>query len=87
VFISAGAADVEGQWIDQRGMFEAAVAAGPVYELLGKRGLPTHTYPPAGTALVDGDIAWRQHHGGHTTLPNWPVFLEWADRYLAEAIE
>jgi hypothetical protein len=31
---------------------------------------------------VDGDIAWRQHAGGHTTGPNWPTFLKWADRYI-----
>jgi len=32
--------------------------------------------------LVDGDLAWRQHAGGHTTGPNWPTFLKWADRYI-----
>src|SRR6516225_2571058 len=37
VFISYGAPSgrgAEGQWVDQRGSFLAAVAAGPVYELL-----------------------------------------------------
>src|SRR5690606_29860066 len=41
MFISVGSPVVEGQWIDGRGMFEAAVFAGPVYELLGKKPLPT----------------------------------------------
>ena len=82
-FVSVGSPDVEGQWIDQRGNFEAAVGAASVYELLGKRGLGTDEYPGTGPALVEGDLAWRQHEGGHTTLPNWPVFLQWADRYLA----
>lgn len=82
-FVSVGAPDVEGQWIDQRGNFEAAVGAAPVYELLDRRGLGTDTYPGTGPALVSGELAWRQHEGGHTTLPNWPVFLKWADHYLS----
>lgn len=34
------------------------------------------------TALIDGDVAFRQHSGGHTTGPNWPAFLTFASRYL-----
>jgi hypothetical protein len=34
------------------------------------------------TALIDGDIAFRQHSAGHTTGPNWPTFLTFAGRYL-----
>lgn len=82
VFISVGSPDVEGGWVDARGMFMAAAAAGPVYELLGKRGLWTDDFPPVGTGLVEGEIAFRQHAGGHTAGPNWPAFLEWAERYI-----
>ena len=82
-FISVGSPDVEGQWIDQRGTFKATAMAGPVYELLDKRGLGTDDYPGTGPARVTGELAWRQHEGGHTTLPNWPVFLDWADHYLS----
>ncbi len=81
VFIGAGATEGDG-WVDAKGMFMAAAAAGPVYELLGKRGLGTDVFPPIETALVDGDIAFRQHKEGHTPGPNWPVFLEFAARYL-----
>jgi hypothetical protein len=63
-------------------MFLAAVAAGPVYRLLGKKDLGTSEFPPMETALIDGDIAWRQHSGGHTPGPNWPTFLTFAGRYL-----
>ncbi|GAB4049873.1 hypothetical protein [Spirosoma litoris] len=56
--------------------------AGPVYKLLGKKDLGMMEFPPIETALVDGDIAFRQHSGGHTTDPNWPTFLIYADRYL-----
>jgi hypothetical protein len=82
VFISAGSPKVEGQWIDQRGMFLAAAAAGPVYRLLGKKDLGANELPPIEAAMVNGDIAWRQHSGGHTTGPNWPAFIQFADRYF-----
>jgi len=83
VFISAGSPQVEGQWIDAKGMFLAGVHAGPVYKLLGKKGLGTAEFPPLGTALVDGEIAFRQHAGGHTVGPNWPVFIKYAERYFS----
>jgi hypothetical protein len=82
VFIGVGSPAVEGGWVDARGMFMAAAAAEPVYKLLGKRGLGTAEMPPAETALVDGDVAFRQHGGGHTNGPNWPTFLAFAARYL-----
>ena len=82
VFISGGSLDSEERWIDPRGMFMAAVAAGPVYRLLGKKDLGTSEFPPMETALIDGDLAFRQHAGGHTPGPNWPTFLTFAARYL-----
>ncbi len=82
VFISYGSPKVEGGWVDSRGSYMAAVAAGPVYRLLGRRGLPSATMPPLGVALLSGDIGWRQHHGGHTDLPNWPAFMKFAAKYI-----
>ncbi len=82
VFISAGAPAVEGEWIDQRGMFLAGVHAGPVYELLGAHGLGTDAYPPVGALIAEGDIAFRVHEGGHTLGPNWPFMLDFAARYF-----
>lgn len=80
VFIGAG--DKGDQWADARGMFMAAVAAGPVYRLLGKAGLPSSEMPPVGTPLISGDIGFCQHSGGHTPAPNWPVFLKFAGKYM-----
>ena len=80
VFISGGAKG-DG-WVDAKGMFMAAVAAGPVYKLLGKRDLGATEFPPTETTLIDGDLAFRQHSGGHTPGPNWPTFLTFASRYL-----
>jgi hypothetical protein len=84
-FISYGASTgpgAEGQWVDQRGSFLAAVAAGPVYKLLGKKDLGTAEFPELETPIIGGELAFRQHKGGHTTGPNWPTFLAFADRYM-----
>jgi hypothetical protein len=88
IFISYGASEgpgAEGQWVDQRGSFMAAVAAGPVFRLLGKKDLGTSEFPPIETALIEGELAFRQHRGGHTTGPNWPTFLKFASRYVKSA--
>jgi hypothetical protein len=82
VFISSGSPAVEGQWIDAKGMFLAGVYAGPVYKLLGKKDLGVTEFPPLETTLTEGDIAFRQHAGGHTTGPNWPYFIKFADRFF-----
>src|SRR5215469_5381742 len=82
VFISSGSQQVEGGWVDAKGMFLGAVGAGPVYRLLGRKDLGTTQFPAIETALIDGDIAFRQHSGGHTTGPNWPTFLTFASRYI-----
>ena len=84
VFISAGnSLGAPGDaWVDAKGMFLAAAHAGPVYKLLGKKDLGTMAFPPIETALMDGDITFRQHSAGHTPAPNWPVFLSFASRYF-----
>ena len=82
VFVSSGSQQVEGGWVDAKGMFLGAVGAGPVYRLLGKKDLGTTEMPPLETALISGDIAWRQHSDGHTAGPNWPTFLTFASRYF-----
>lgn len=81
VFISSGSPFVEGQWIDAKGMFDAAVHAGPVYRLMGKLPIRTSEFPVLGTPLIEGDIAFRQHAGGHSTGPNWSTWIAWASRY------
>jgi hypothetical protein len=81
VFIGAGATQGDG-WVDAKGMFLAAAGAGPVYKLLGMKDLGTTEFPAIETPLIDGDVAFRQHSGGHTPGPNWPTFLTFADRYI-----
>ncbi|MCB0839213.1 MAG: acetylxylan esterase, partial [Bacteroidetes bacterium] len=84
VFISSGSPQVEGQWIDAKGMFLSGLHAGPVYTLLGKKDLGAKKFPILGTPLVDGEIAFRQHAGGHSTGPNWSTWLAWASRYWGD---
>ena len=82
VFISTGSPDVEGHWVDAKGMFLGGLYAGPVYELLGKKGISVDEFPPQETTLIDGDIAFRTHEGGHTVIPNWPYFIKFAEKYF-----
>jgi len=84
VFISAGSLSVEGGWIDAKGMFISGALASPVYELLGKKGLGTNEFPPEETSLMEGDISFRQHSGGHTVIPNWPYFIKFAEKYFSK---
>jgi hypothetical protein len=92
VFIGGGASTGDGYadprgdaWADAKGMFLAEVAAGPVYRLLGARDLGTTEFPPAETAVVSGDLGFRQHALGHTPVPNWPAFLDFASRYFSSS--
>jgi len=82
LFIGAGTLEQGDGWVDPKGMFMAAAAAGPVYRLLGRKDLGTTVFPPVETALTAGDLAYRQHSGGHTSGPNWPTFLQFAARHF-----
>ncbi|HEX5399773.1 MAG TPA: acetylxylan esterase [Verrucomicrobiae bacterium] len=85
VFLSAGndgPAPGDG-WVDARGTWKAAVAAGPVYRLLGKKDLGVWSaFPGVCVPVIDGDIGFREHDGGHTDGPNWSTFIEFADKYI-----
>jgi hypothetical protein len=82
VFVSTGTKEAGDGWVDGRGSFLAEVAAGPVYRLLGKKDLGTTEFPPLGTALIGGDLGFRQHQYGHTSQPNWATFLAFAKAHL-----
>jgi hypothetical protein len=91
-FVSYGVPEKgDAKWLDQQGSFMAAVAAQPVFRLLGAKDLGVkedyHTarMPAVNVALLDGQLAWRQHDGGHTDGPNWKYFIPWADKFLHHA--
>ena len=88
-FISYGIPEKgDAKWLDQQGSYMATVAAGPVFRLLGAKDLGvTDDYhaakmPPVNVGLLEGQLAWRQHEGGHTDAPNWKYFIPWADGFL-----
>jgi len=69
-------------WSDPKGEFLAAVAAGPVYKLLGKEGLETTEMPPAGKPILH-TIGYLMHDGGHGTIPSdWDTYLEFMKMHL-----
>ena len=80
VFIGCG--EKGDAWVDVLGMFLAADAAGPAYKILGKNDLGTNQLPKVETGILTGEIAFRQHSGGHTPAPNWPFFIAYASRYF-----
>jgi hypothetical protein len=75
----------DAKWLDHQGSYMAAVAAGVVYKLVGARDLGvsndyhTERMPPVNDGLLDGQLAWRQHDGGHTDAPNMKYFIAWVD--------
>ena len=89
-FISYGIPERgDANWLDHQGSYMAAVAAGPVFRLLGAKDLGdtrdyrAATMPPVNTGLLDGNLAWRQHDGGHEDRSNMAYFIEWANRVMA----
>jgi len=88
-FISYGIpARGDANWLDQQGSYMATVAAGPVFRLLGARDIGekedyrTAKMPPVNTGLLDGELAWRQHDGGHEDRSNMKYFIAWANKLM-----
>jgi hypothetical protein len=88
-FISYGIPEKgDARWLDHEGSFMATVDASRVFTLLGAKGLDvegdyrTAKMPPVNHGLLDGQLAWRQHDGGHTDAPNMKYFLQWADKFI-----
>jgi hypothetical protein len=91
-FVSYGVPERgDAKWLDQQGSYMAAVAAQPVFRLLGAKTLGVsddymkEKMPAVSAGLLDGQLAWRQHDGGHTDGPNWKYFIPWADKFLKHA--
>ena len=71
---------------DHRNMMEQlgirALRPGPS----GNENAPNHAdyktekMPAVNVGMLEGQLAWRQHDGGHTDGPNWKYFIPWADR-------
>jgi hypothetical protein len=91
-FISYGIPEKgDANWLDQQGSYMAAIAAGPVFKLLGVKDLGVSNdymkekMPAVNVDMLDGELAWRQHDGGHTDTPNISHFVNWAKKYISTA--
>jgi hypothetical protein len=88
-FISYGIPEKgDAKWLDQTGSYMATVAAGSVFKLLGAKDIGVSNdyikekMPAVLSGLLDGELAWRQHDGGHTDAPNFKFFIPWANKFL-----
>jgi hypothetical protein len=88
-FISYGIPEKgDAKWLDQQGSYMATIAAGAVFKLVGAKDLglsndyAKEKMPPVLSGLLDGELAWRQHDGGHTDAPNFQIFIPWASKLL-----
>lgn len=94
VFISYGIPEQgDALWLDQYGSWQATIAAGEAFKLLGATDLGlsndyrNEPMPPYNTSVLEGDLAWRQHDGGHTDAPNMKYFIEWATKKIGYVYE
>jgi lysophospholipase L1-like esterase len=89
VFVSYGIPERgDALWLDQQGSFMATISAGEAWRLLGAKDLGVEEdyraakLPPVNKGLLDGDLAWRQHDGGHEDRTNMSFFIGWANKHF-----
>jgi hypothetical protein len=81
------ASSTEDKVADPESEFLAAVAAAPVYELYGLKGLPITTMPKPGEAFHTGSIAYHLREGIHNlTLYDWERYLDYADKKIKKKL-
>jgi hypothetical protein len=69
-------------WSDPKGEFLAAVAAEPVFKLLGKEALGTEQMPAPGQPILH-TLGYVMHAGGHGTISSdWEIFLKFMQMHL-----
>ncbi len=79
-------------WLDQQGSYMAAIAAGPVFRLLGVKDLGDERHytvaemPAVNVGMLDGELAWRQHDGGHEDRTNMKHFIAWASNLIGHEL-
>jgi hypothetical protein len=79
VLLQTGDTDV---WSDPKGEFLSALAAEPVFSLLGVRGLETDKMPAASEPILR-TLGYYMHAGGHGTIPSdFDIFLKFMQMHL-----
>jgi len=70
------------RWADPKGEFLSAYYATPVYELYGKKGIPSDEMP-AVNHPIQNTVAYHIRTGGHgVTDYDWEQYIKWAKDYV-----
>ncbi|MCA9033963.1 MAG: acetylxylan esterase [Planctomycetaceae bacterium] len=70
------------KWADPRGEFLSAQLAGSVYELLGRKGLPSDSMPAVNQPLV-ADVGYHIRTGKHDINEyDWAQYIKFANQHL-----
>ncbi len=75
----------EDAWADPKGEFLSGLHAGPVYQLYGKKGLPSGEMPAPDT-LVGQHVGYNLRTGQHNvTAADWKSYVAFANQHLKKA--
>lgn len=76
------ASATEDTWADPQGEFLACVHAGPVYELLGLKGVGASEMPKPEAPRHTGHIGYHLRTGKHNLVEyDWNCYMDFADRH------
>ena len=79
VYVASAVGD---QWADPRGEMLSLYYAGPVFELLGRRGLPGDQLPTVDQP-IHTDVGYHIRTGKHDVTDfDWAQYIKFADRHL-----
>jgi pimeloyl-ACP methyl ester carboxylesterase len=79
VYIASASAD---EWADPAAEFLSGVAATPVYQLFGLKGLTATEVPKPESPLHEGYIGHHIRKGNHNlTAYDWNLFMDFADKH------
>jgi hypothetical protein len=72
----------EDRWADPRGEFLSAYYATPVYELYGKKGIPSDAMPEVNQP-IQNTVAYHMRTGKHDVTDfDWEQYIKWADKFI-----